>query len=144
MTCVAFDGATLAADRMVTDNGFQTSITKLKRAKDGAILAYAGTIATCLTLVDWYERGAKVKDWPDPGDEDEVNVLIVVKGGRCGFYQDVPVLQYVEDPIMAWGSGRLCAIGAMHAGADAVHAVQIASKYCAGVGNGVDSMDMFQ
>jgi ATP-dependent protease HslVU (ClpYQ) peptidase subunit len=52
------------------------------------------------------------------------------------------VRQVVEDPFMAWGSGRDFALGAMAMGATAREAVAVACRFNVYCGNGIDAFDL--
>ena len=125
MTCIAWDGKTLAADRQGTSDSIAIPVTKIHRIPSGAIIASAGSLERGLDLKRWYQEGSNPEKWPAYQKDDDWNDLIVVDHGKIFHYEKLPVPQPVESKFMAWGSGRDIAMGAMAMGADARKAVSI-------------------
>lgn len=138
MSIVAWDGKTLAADRQSTIVDTIFTIKKLWKLDNGEVIAVVGTQDAALTVKRWYESGAKKEDWPKCQEKEDWAKLIVISGGKCFYYDTLPEQIEVIDPFFAWGTGREVALGAMEMGADAVKAVEIASKYVSGCGRGCD------
>ena len=142
MTAIVWDGTTLAADKRGCEQNLARTVTKLHRAQNGNLLGFCGILEQGLHLVDWYNAGADPAEWPAfqtaPGDD--WTVLVVVTPTGVFTYGKLPIRRPLEDPFMAWGSGRELAIGAMAAGADARTAVEIAARFDTGVGNGIDTL----
>ena len=142
MTCIAWDGKTLAADRQGTNNGLKISCTKIKRIKGGAVVAFTGELEKGIELAKWLEDGEDPSKWPSYQGADDWTRMIVAKDGHIFIYEQRPVPQPVEDKFAAWGSGRDFAIGALAMGADARTAVRIASEFNVGSGMGIDSFEV--
>jgi ATP-dependent protease HslVU (ClpYQ) peptidase subunit len=142
VTTIAWDGHALAADKLATSSGgVASTVTKIRRLKNGTLLAWSGPVENGLMVADWYERGAKPGDWPECQKKDDYAILVVVQPvGKVLEYETLPVAQAVEDGRMAWGSGRLAALGAMAMGAEASKAVQTASEFDVYSGLGVDTL----
>lgn len=138
MSVVAWDGKTLAADRMRTTGDIETTMRKLWKLKTGEIIAVIGYQAEGLALKRWYEDGAKREDWPKCQEGEDWVQFIVASEKGCFHYNNLPEQIESIDPFAAWGVGRRTALGAMAMGADAVKAVEIASKYASGCGKGCD------
>jgi hypothetical protein len=142
MTCIAWDGKTLAADRQTTAGGLKGIGHKIVPLPSGEYLAHFGCTDRALELTEWYSSGADPENFPPtPDDDGEKAGLIVVS--PCGtvkfFYGDKPFALPVYEKFYAWGCGNELAIGAMAAGADAYKAVQIASEHNCYCGGGVDA-----
>ena len=142
MTCIAWDGRTLAADKQGTQCDMRITVTKITRLTSGALVAWTGTIEQGIELARWYEDGADPGKWPSYQATDEWARLIVVEKGKAYTYEKRPIPQLVEDPFQAWGSGRDFAMGAMGMGADARKAVEVASIFSTTCGGGVDSFEV--
>lgn len=137
MTVVAYDGNTLAADKLVTfgnERGLRP--TKKLVALHGRIYGVAGASGYLVPLSEWYDAGHS----PDsiPKSEGDLSMLIVEPDGRIfHVHSKAPYPIEVQAPF-AIGSGADFAVGAMHAGATAAEAVKIASHVCVSCGGGVD------
>ena len=141
MSVVVWDGESVAADKAAISSDMRARTTKLWRIETGEILAWTGTQDCGLLLAQWYKNGAHAAQWPMfQSDKELWTRLIVVSCQGVKYYEIQPVAQMVEDPYMAWGSGRDYAMGALAMGASAVQAVEIASRFCVTCGGGVDVM----
>ena len=139
MSIIAYDGKTLAADRQGTCADLAATHTKIKKIPSGEVLAWTGEEEQGLCLALWYEAGSPVDKWPKFQEGDDWTRLIVASKEGVFTYEQVPKKVCVEDPFMAWGSGRDFAMGAMAMGADAEKAVLIANKHNIYCGKGVMS-----
>lgn len=141
MTTIAWDGYTLAADKLATSStGVKSTTTKIRQMRNGDVAAIAGCCESGFALMDWLEAGAKLENWPKTQETDNWATLIVIRSGVVWEYEKLPVPQLMEDSFMAWGSGRLAALAAMDCGKDAALAVQTAAKFDCFTGNGYDSV----
>lgn len=139
MTVVAFDGKTLAADRMSTCNYIRTSITKLFQIDAETFVACTGDASGAAAMRAWFAAGAAPEKFPACQSTDSWARLIVFRMDKgVEFYERTPHAIPLEDPFYAWGAGAETALGAMAAGADAREAVLIASRFCESCGYGVD------
>ena len=131
MTTIAWDGLVLAADKRATNAAGVISLTtKIRRLADDTLLGWSGPIENGLQLADWYTAGADPSAWPACQSDSNFAVLIVVKpNGTVYEYESLPVPQQVEDSKMAWGSGKMAALAAMHCGMSATAAVEVAAKF---------------
>lgn len=140
MSCVAWDGKEIAADKQATCSGLRVTTTKLRRIDSGEVLAWTGEQDSGEMVARWYEQGADPAKWPAcQSDKDLWSRLIVASGEGVKFFERQPVAVDVEDGFMAWGSGRDYALGAMARGARAREAVEIAMRFDNGCGLGVDT-----
>lgn len=144
MTTVAWNGRFLAVDKQMTSNDalIETG-TKAMCLYGNAVLAWTGLHECGLLLADWFRHGAKADTWPAfQGADDWTRLIVAYKAGVCEVYERHPIAQVVEDPFMAWGSGAMYALGAMHAGADPKSAVLAATRFDPRTGCGVDVFDL--
>lgn len=147
MTCLAWDGRFLAADKMASNGNTCRTTTKIRRIKRVGhmveVIGITGELDSGLLLMQWYENGADPKDWPDcQKDNDRWSRLVVADKTGCWQYERLPVKSRIEDRFSAWGQGRDFAIAAMHLGQTAAQAVAIANIYDTGCGNGVDVLEL--
>lgn len=143
MTVIVWDGKTLAADKRANSSGLIFKVTKIKRIKD-KLVGGAGDLSSIRAMMDWYENGADPKNLPDcQKDKDRWTALLIISGeGKIYRIEQDGYPFEVEEETYAIGCGRDIAVGAMAMGADAVRAVEIASRYDAGCGNGVDTLSI--
>lgn len=141
MTTIVVRDGVMAADSQETWDGDAGGSTKhrtakifekvitYKRKKWEVLIGTAGGSYSAMMFVDWYDGTPK----PPPEfffhmtlDEDFDCVVLHPSGlfVTNRFCRLLPV----HDPFLAIGSGRKAAMGAMHMGADAHRAVQIACK----------------
>jgi ATP-dependent protease HslVU (ClpYQ) peptidase subunit len=141
MTCIAWDGKTLAADKRASISNYPATVTKISRAPSGELLAFAGDFDTGMALSQWYVDGAVPEKYPDNRNGDCTRAtLLVIKGGQVFKYERLPVALKYEDSFTAMGSGRDFALAAMHLGKTAREAVEIACLFDTACGNGVDTL----
>ena len=143
MTVIAWDGKTLAADKMMGGD-FPRRVTKLRRAKNGELLGVAGWMNRGLMLMDWWEAGVDVERFPSfQFDKDKsCELMIVRRDGSLWVVNDEPVPIRIEEPFHAIGSGRDFAATAMFLGHDARRAVEVASQLCGYCGLGIDTLTL--
>lgn len=128
---------TMASDRrVISDSGLVCHpVTKIGRAKDGALLAVSGGIAGLSILKTWWESGSAGLI-PEMGGCD----ACVVKPDGSVWWLQQSVLTVCEDEFIVLGSGGKVAIGALAAGASAKEAVEIASRFDIYTGDGVNTL----
>lgn len=140
MTTIAFDGKTVAADRLVDE---WMNVGKLFKLKDGRIVTGAGFYDQVVEVVAWLKRGGGESDRPAlaEGEDQDSDILVIHPDGKA-YWLTWPYLRpvLVRDKFIAVGSGAKLALGAMAAGADARRAVQIACRFDPASGKGVDSV----
>lgn len=137
MTTVAFDGKSLAADRLM---GGRHTVSKIFPISDTAYLAGAGDYCQIVEVAEWLKAGAPQDAKPEvDGDSD----FLLIEKGRP-HWLTVPYLRKVRinEKFAALGSGALCALGAMAAGANARQAVAIAITYDQNSGKGVEVVEI--
>lgn len=140
MTVIAWDGKSLAADKRAVSCGLISTTTKIRRI--GSLLVGAcGNTALGNEMMAWVERGRNPDDFPQAQRNPDENCgLLVIDSGRIIKYESSPYPIEFEDSFFAIGSGRDFALAAMHCGKSAAEAVEIASLFECGCGNGVDAL----
>lgn len=124
----------MAADRMGDSGGVRCWLTKLHRLDDGRVIGLAGGVEAGLRFIEALRAGRQ----PDFSEDDraEFHALVMHPDGRIEEWETERFGVPVEDPFWAIGSGRVAALAAMHMGADATRAVEIAALCDVGTGNG--------
>jgi hypothetical protein len=137
MTTIAWDGATLAADRRITSGTVTYSTTKIRRTADGRLIGATGDYGVCSAMLDWLEKGGSR---PHCQDSDRwISALEIMPDGTCWMHNRDSRWK-VEDSFIAVGSGRDYAMATMALGHPARFAVELASRFDPGTGNGIDEL----
>ena len=138
MTIIAWDGKSLAVDRMAHNHGLATVVKKYREMPNGDVAVCCGDNEQGIVLFNWYEDGCDTKKWPKFQRTDDWSRLVVAGDFGIICYEQEPVRQMMEDKCQAWGSGRDYALGAMYMGASAEKAIEVASAFNVYCGHGVD------
>jgi hypothetical protein len=96
-----------------------------------------------MEMIAWWCAGAVAEDYPDSNRSTDTGAsLIVIRPDLSVWkFESTPHPFRVEMPFCAFGSGDESALVAMECGCDARRAVELASKYNTGCGNGVDTLE---
>jgi hypothetical protein len=141
MTCIAWDGKTIAADSLITCEATGDYLTtKLHRIR-GALYGWAGDGNLAATLLGWVRAGGKPADFPAL-DEDEraaCTLLRITKAGAA-LLDGYPCWVTVDGQRMAIGSGAHFARAAMDFGKTAEQAVEYAATRVHSVGGPIKTM----
>lgn len=137
MTCIAWDGKFLAADKAATSAGYRRTVTKVYRVPGGAV-GFSGDGDWALLLLEWFRAGRDPDAYPACQKDDAVTVFFATDAGELLIYGKTPHPQRSEDAFDAGGSGRDYALATMHLGWDARRAVEVASRFDNNCGNGID------
>lgn len=142
MTVIAWDGATLAADkRAVSGGGIARTCTKIVRHGE-YLLGIIGDWDCGAEMREWFKAGAQPADFPAKAREDKSTLIVIHPDGRIGTYACGPFPILIEAERCAWGSGRDYAEAAMYLGRNAAQAVEIACVFQTDCGNGVDLLTL--
>lgn len=142
MTVIAWDGKTLAADKLLVSNGRRMTVTKIEKY-DGQLLAICGTWDTALEMLEWYkDPDRSTKTFPESARKGEASLLVVCERGDLCLYDSGPVGTWIEDGKFAMGSGRDCAMVAMSLDRSAGEAVGLTRLFRTDCGNGVDLLTL--
>jgi len=138
MTTIAYRNGILAADKQATDGGIICKCTKLFTS-NGHAIGVSGTLAFGIAFVKWFQ-GTRTSDCPL--DEHTYALVMNLKTGECEEWEQPGIGIPVEAEFEAIGNGAGLAMGAMEMGADARKAVEVASKWSAYSGFGVQVIKM--
>jgi hypothetical protein len=144
MTVIAWDGKTLAADRLIGDSGELTKIEWLRGTDTGPLAVFQN--AAMGACGDAFQCAALLGHVRDPKNVtlpvvDNATVMFVRKEGiflHRGFATPIKL----PHQIYAIGSGADFALAAMHLGKTAVEAVELACKLSVWCGSGVDAIEL--
>lgn len=141
MTCIAWDGKTLAADKLACFGATRHTVTKIYR-HGRELLGVTGNLSVGLEMLEWYRNGAEPNLFPSSNkDPDKGCSMVLIKSdGTAWKYESGPYAFRLEGLFCAFGSGDESALIAMECGKSAREAVEIASKYNINCGNGVDTL----
>lgn len=140
MTVVAWDGRTLAADKMACSVGYGYTVTKIHRLKDGAIAGFSGDGDHVMALLAWLNGDRDHAAFPPEQKTNDANAFIVYPDGTRYSIGKTPHPNPSEDKFFAMGHGRDFAMAAMHCGKNAREAVELACKLDVYCGNGIDTL----
>lgn len=142
MTCIAWDGKTLAADKQSTSGGFGSIITKIHRVPDG-IVGLTGNQGHAMALLAWFKDGRNPEKWPKKAGDESAGAIFITKNGVYSYSgDDGPSAAKLENKFDAWGCGYAYALAAMHLGSDARTAVEVACALDVNCGKGIDTLDL--
>jgi ATP-dependent protease HslVU (ClpYQ) peptidase subunit len=143
MTCIAYDGTTLAADRRVCYGGTICETTKIFRI-DGCLVGGAGEMPYLMAMFEWVRNGRIIADYPEhqKHKEDWQPMLLVEPDGTACIYERSPYPVRYAQKHAAIGTGREYARAAMHLGKTAREAVEVACALDTSCGNGIDTLTL--
>lgn len=138
MTTIAYRHGLIAADTQIIGGNCISAagVAKIaKRKKDSALCGASGYLSFCQAFHRWFLAGERGK-FPTFHDGDRA--FVAIKGKPIEMFESVGSFDY-EPEYLAIGSGMEFAMGAMHAGANAIDAVAAAIKHDPGSGGEVMS-----
>lgn len=142
MTCIAWDGKTLAADKRMSFGSEFATVTKIHRI-DGMLVGWAGDSAIGRAMLAWARRGFSHDDFPasQRNRDDNGSLIVITQNTEILHYGVEPYPMVIEDTTYTVGSGSPFAAAAMHLGCDAYRAVEVACALDVGCGNGIDTLE---
>ena len=141
MTCIAWDGATLAADRQASVGSLRVATTKIIRLASGGLCGGSGDGPILRALLQWAVDGMSQDKYPENKDTD-ADMIYIAPDKTCWLYTRNCFPLAVEQPFMATGSGRDFAMAAMYLGKTASEAVTVAAALDTGVGHDIDTLTL--
>lgn len=137
MTTIAWDGATLAADRQSTWGGTPIVTRKVFKlqAPDGSFILYGGS-GNSIQL-GAFHRYVLGQTWRVPCIDD-AQFMMIDQQRRVWVAQNNMDWHRIDVRQWAMGSGADYALGAMAHGANARESVKVASRLDTGTGMGID------
>jgi len=144
MTVIAFDSRFVAADRRMCFGSeiSRRPVTKI-HIKDGMVFAGTGYIHGGLLMRMIEQFIGDVEEMHTlPWRKEPGNFINCVLTGIASVWSEGDQWGHPEQAPCAWGQGSDYATGAMHAGKNAMEAVEIACKLDTTCGGGVEFIDL--
>lgn len=144
MTCIAWDGHTLAADKLASMGTIKYTTVKIFRGRDNSLIGYAGNSDFGEQMLAWWEAGADPEKFPPSqrSESDWAGLIVIRKGHPIWRYERTPHPIKFYDRQFAIGCGREFALATMHPGHDARKAVEVACALDSGCGMGIDTLTL--
>ena len=140
MTTIAWDGRSLAVDRLAVCANLRRSTRKLHVSK-AWVYGGAGSLPDLADIALWLEAGAEDAKRPTLEEGGSCGIAVRRRDGRAFKVEGKrPVLALVRERFVADGSGRDFAIAAMALGRTARQAVALAARFDVYTGGGIDSI----
>lgn len=146
MSCLAWDGKVLAADRRALLGSLYRTTQKIFRVdtatRGPALCGYAGDSDKGEELLAWFDAGYIPDKFPPSqrSAENWTSLMVVWQDGTIWRFERGPHPVKFPPQQFAMGSGRDFALAAMHCGRTAIDAVEVAIALDSGCGNGVDAL----
>lgn len=123
MTTIVVRDGVMASDSLATRSPWKLPGTtdKLFRMKDGGMAGVTGDYAPAVRYIEWLNN--EDGDEPSLGD---ATVIRIHPDMSCTVYEAGGSYKEDVSEFCAWGSGMPAALAALHMGADAVKAVEVA------------------
>jgi len=142
MTIIAWDGKTLAADKMAVSGTHKAGqVTKIHRW-EGGLCGFSGEMSVGVQLLYWLQCGADPEYFPAWDDDSGSSFIVITLDGEVTYYDGAPIPLVMENTHHAIGCGRDYALAAMHLGKNAKQAVEVACALDAFCGNGIDTLTL--
>lgn len=144
MTVIAWDGKTLAADKMMRSGETAQLTTKIERYGVW-LLGFTGNASVGREMVHWFRNGAEPDRYPASNrklDEGASLIAVNTETREVWKYESSPAPIKFDSRCCAFGSGDVAALVAMACGKTAREAVMLASQFVVSVGGGIDAIDL--
>lgn len=126
MTTVVYRDGVLASDTLVSDgNCYVADTNKIYRVR-GHLVGGCGSLGAVLRFCEWFKAGAD--EGNRPRVDDDFDTITIAPNGRVTWYSHELIPTEFRAPFHAVGSGAQVALGALHMGASAKQAVQVAMR----------------
>jgi len=146
MTIIAWDGKTLAADKLSTRQDLKQSVTKIFRLKDGSVVGISGEMSTGLMLVDWLDKPIHDENsYPDnklPDRGCRAIMVHITNDKQIYEYSEMSKPILINDEHYTLGTGQEYAMAAMACGKNAYEACLITCSLSASCGMGIDTLTL--
>lgn len=145
MTVIAWDGKTLAADKLCCNGSTRNTTTKIFRHGDD-LLAVTGDLSGGMEMLYWYRDGAESSKFPpanrDPQKSGYCSLIVIKSDKTVWKYEVSPYPFLLEGSFNAFGCADEAALVAMACGKSAAQAIELVSRFNTGCGNGIDVLEM--
>jgi hypothetical protein len=138
MTCIVFTPEMVAWDTLMSCENMKMTEEFSHKVQyfNGCIYGFAGPVHGFKELIEWHQDGADPDDIP----RAEFTMLVMTADGAELYQHDHPLASHIPYPAVI-GSGTDCAVVALHMGADAAKAVEVAMRFDPYTGGRVMTMD---
>lgn len=144
MTVIAYDGTTLASDRLLSfGDGTYCEVRKIFQRSDGVIYGVAGSGPSVQAAAEWFEHGGNPADFPELHGREENNhfeLLYIDTSGGIYLLMMSPHPIKIESTRFAIGCASEAALVLMDMGLTAELAVQKVAEGNLFVGCGVNTL----
>lgn len=139
MTVIAWDGNSLAADKLNWFAGSTTTITKIRKIR-GELYGISGKTALAQSCWKWIESEMSDDSFPGLQNDGEKSCIImhIDSNRKIWIYEHGKNPWHNESPYYAIGGGGELAVGAMAMKANAKQAVEVAIQHNSLCGKGID------
>lgn len=139
MTTIVYRDGVLASDSLSSSGSCAdpAPFPKIRRLRDGRLFGICGSLSLFGPFLEWLEKGG-----PRPEAKDSSILVISADGKSAVNYEDGGFFPQSVSPWIAIGSGYAVAQGALHMGASAKRAVQIAALVDNSTGGEVISLSV--
>lgn len=142
MTCIAWDGKTMAADKLAICQDVMSTVTKIYRVPDG-LVGFCGDTDVMGDMLQWFQAGRVAADFPKLAEtQASTTALFVHNDGSVLIYTKNAYPIREAEKFYAIGSGRYYALAAMHLGKSAAVGVRTAIALTNTCGRGVDTLTL--
>lgn len=140
VTTIAYRDGVMAGDSLVSDGGLSVgACTKIHRIR-GHLVGGVGSLGAVMCFCDWFKKGADEEKRPRV--DNDFDTIVVSPSGEVIWYSSDLIPTIFRAPFHAIGSGCAVALGAMHMGASARKAVQVAALVDQGTGLPVKTLKL--
>jgi hypothetical protein len=147
MTIIAWDGKTLAADKLACGS-FKHNVTKITREsvfyeyRRTVLVGAAGPLDAASDLISWFIKDRTIDKFPQMqrSENDWASLLVIMDNGWIHRYDRSPISIKIPPQRYAMGSGCDFAMAAMYLGKTAEEAVKVACELDPSCGGGVDTL----
>ncbi len=131
---------TMSGDRQASQSHWgKSTMTKVWRFGD-QLVGLVGEAGKGLQVVEWYKNGGDLSMFPTEAMKGGDFILLIWNGADILTIDEQGFSVVVEDLMVAVGSGAMAALGAMHMGAGAERAIEVASEIDQYTGRGTDTV----
>ena len=141
MTTIAYDGRTLAGDKLAVQHDVVSKVTKIHHIPDGMV-GFSGQTDRIGVMLEWFRNGRVAADWPEQLNSGDAEALFVALDGSVLVYSSSPYPIVEDQKFYAIGSGVKFALAAMHLGKSAKTAVAVACALSNTSGQGIDTLTL--
>jgi hypothetical protein len=139
MTVIAWDGKTLAADRLSTQYSLKQTTNKIFKANINGVTTLLGITGDAVTGMKIVRHLVYGDEYPENGNSENSHAACIAID-KTGIYKynhlDTPIK--LLDEKMAFGSGQDFALACMKCGLTAIQAVEMTNTLSSACGNGYD------